>query len=79
MFRSRITSKEYHKFVQHEDVADEDMSLDDIDMIFDFKEEEVEHVGENIFELRVSINMNPSLINVPDDFKDDKEVLIIGK
>ncbi|KAJ8438347.1 hypothetical protein Cgig2_015274 [Carnegiea gigantea] len=36
-------------------------------------EEEVEHVGENIFESRVSIDMNPSLINIPDDFKDDKE------
>ena len=43
------------------------MSLDNIDMILDF-EEEVEHVGENIFESRVSINMNPSLINIPDDF-----------
>ncbi|KAJ8435525.1 hypothetical protein Cgig2_014444 [Carnegiea gigantea] len=49
------------------------MPLDDIDMIPDLEEEEVEHVGENIFESRVLINMNPSLINIPDDFKDDKE------
>ncbi|KAJ8439074.1 hypothetical protein Cgig2_018468 [Carnegiea gigantea] len=72
MFRSRITLEEYLKSVQHEDAAGEDVSLDNIDMIPDF-EEEVEHVGENIFESRVSINMNPSLINIPDDFKDDKE------
>ncbi|KAJ8422360.1 hypothetical protein Cgig2_033888 [Carnegiea gigantea] len=72
MFRSRITLEEYLKSVQHEDVAGEDVSLDNIDMIPGFKEE-VEHVGENIFESRVSINMNPSLINIPDDFKDDKE------
>ncbi|KAJ8432000.1 hypothetical protein Cgig2_027003 [Carnegiea gigantea] len=77
MFRSRITLEEYLKSVQHEDAAGEDLSLDDIDMIPDLEEEQVEHVGENIFESRVSINMNPFLINVPDDFKDDKEVLII--
>ncbi|KAJ8441284.1 hypothetical protein Cgig2_013699 [Carnegiea gigantea] len=70
--RARITLEEYLKSVQHEDTAGEDVSLDNIDMIPDF-EEEVEHVGENIFESRVSINMNPSLINIPDDFKDDKE------
>ena len=79
MFRSRITLEEYLKSVQHEDAAGEDVSLDDIDMIPDLEEEEVEHVGENNFESRVSINMNPSLINIPDNFKDDKEVLIIGK
>ena len=79
MFRSRITLEEYLKSIQHEDAAGEDVSLDDIDMIPDLEEEEVEHVGENIFESRVSINMNPSLINIPDNFKDDKEVLIIGK
>ncbi|KAJ8420495.1 hypothetical protein Cgig2_027867 [Carnegiea gigantea] len=45
-------------------------------MIPDF-EEEVEHVGENIFESRVSITMNPSLINIPDDFKDDKERIMV--
>ena len=79
MFRSRITLEEYLKSVQHEDAAGEDVSLDDIDVIPELEEEEVEHVGENIFESTVLINMNPSLINVPDDFKDDKEVLIIDK
>ena len=54
------------------------MSLDTIDMIPDL-EEEVEHIKENIFESRVSINTNPSLINISDDFKDDKKVFIIGK
>ncbi|KAJ8425573.1 hypothetical protein Cgig2_013919 [Carnegiea gigantea] len=73
MFRSRITLEEYLKSVQHEDAAGEDVSLDGIDMIPDLEEEEVEHVGENIFESRVLINMNPSLINIPDNFKDDKE------
>ena len=71
--------QEYLKSVQHEDAAGEDVCLDDIDMIPDLEEEEVEHVGENNFESRVSINMNPSLINIPDNFKDDKEVFIIGK
>ncbi|KAJ8422757.1 hypothetical protein Cgig2_023378 [Carnegiea gigantea] len=51
--------------------------VDDIDMIPDLEKEEVETVGENIFESRVLINMNPSLITIPDDFKDDKELLII--
>ena len=55
------------------------MSLDDVDVIPDLEEEEAKHVGENIFESRVSINMSPSLINIPDNFKDDKEVLVIGK
>ena len=55
------------------------MSLDDIDMTPDLEEEEIDTVGENIFESRVSIDMNPSLFTIPDDFKDDKEVLIIGK
>ena len=67
MFRSRITLEEYLKSAQHEDATGEDVSLHNIDMIPNF-EEEVEHVGENIFESRVSINMNPSLINIPDDF-----------
>ena len=79
MFRSSITLEEYLKFVQHEDAASEDVSLDDVDMIPDLEEEDVEHVGENIFESRFSINMNPSLINIHDDFKDDKELLIIGE
>ncbi|KAJ8424882.1 hypothetical protein Cgig2_017974 [Carnegiea gigantea] len=77
MFRSRITLEEYLKSVQHEDEASEDVSLDDIDMIPDSKEEEVEHVRKNIFESRVSINMNPSLINIPDNFKDDKEDIAV--
>ena len=53
MFRSRITLEDYPKSVQHEDAASEDVFLDDIDVIPDLEEEEVEHVGENIFELRV--------------------------
>jgi len=79
MFRSWITLEEYLKSVQDEDVAGEDVALDNIDMIPNLEEEEVEHVQENIFESRVLITMNPSLINIPDDFKDDKEMLIIGK
>ncbi|KAJ8430159.1 hypothetical protein Cgig2_005521 [Carnegiea gigantea] len=73
MFRSRVTLEEYLKSVQYEDAAGEDVSLDDIDMTPDLEEEEIETVGENIFESRVSIDMNPSLITTPDDFKDDKE------
>ena len=73
------TSEEYLKSVQHEDATGEDVSLDDIDMIPDLEEEKVKHVGENIFESRVLLNMNPNLTTIPDDFKDDKEVLIIGK
>jgi len=79
MFRSRVTLEEYLKSVQQEDAAGEDVSLDDIDMTPDLEEEEIDTVGENIFESRVSIDMNPSLITIPDDFKDDKQVLIIGK
>ncbi|KAJ8433691.1 LOW QUALITY PROTEIN: hypothetical protein Cgig2_030078 [Carnegiea gigantea] len=71
MFQSRITLEEYFKSVQHEDAVGEDVSLNDIDMILDLEEEEVEHGG--YFRSRVSINMNPSLINIPDNFKDDKE------
>ncbi|KAJ8424710.1 hypothetical protein Cgig2_025459 [Carnegiea gigantea] len=73
MFRSKITLEEYLKSVQHEDAVGEDVSLNNIDMIPDFDEEEVEHVGENIFESRVSINTNLFLINIPHDFKDDKD------
>ncbi|KAJ8433720.1 hypothetical protein Cgig2_004349 [Carnegiea gigantea] len=73
MFGSRIILEEYLKSIQHKDAAGEDVSLDDIDMILDLEEEEVKHVGENIFESRVSINMSPSLINILHDFKDDKE------
>ena len=79
MFRSRVALEEYLKSVQHEDAAGEDVSLDDIDMTPDLEEEEIETVGENIFESRVSIDKNPLLITIPDDFKDNKEVLIIGK
>ncbi|KAJ8428047.1 hypothetical protein Cgig2_024099 [Carnegiea gigantea] len=79
MFRSRVTLEEYLKSIQHEDAAGEDVSLDDIDMIPDLEEEEeVETAGENIFESRVSINMNPSLITIPDDFKDDKEDITVN-
>ncbi|KAJ8435657.1 hypothetical protein Cgig2_015662 [Carnegiea gigantea] len=53
------------------------MSLDDIDMIPNLEGAEVKHVGENIFESRVSINMNLSLISIPDDFKDDKENIAV--
>ncbi|KAJ8437811.1 hypothetical protein Cgig2_021353 [Carnegiea gigantea] len=73
MFRSRITLEEYLKFIQHEVAAREDVSLDDIDMIPNLEEEEVGTAGKNIFHSRVSINMNPSLISIPVDFKDDKE------
>ncbi|KAJ8426929.1 LOW QUALITY PROTEIN: hypothetical protein Cgig2_006751 [Carnegiea gigantea] len=76
MFQSKITLEEYLKFVQHEDAASEDASSDDIDMIPDIEEEDVETVQENIFKSRVSINMNPSLITLADDFKDDKENLL---
>ncbi|KAJ8421982.1 hypothetical protein Cgig2_007560 [Carnegiea gigantea] len=74
MFRSRITLEEYLKSVQHEDAVGEDVTLDDIDMIFNLEEKEAKIIGENIFESRVLINVNPSLITIPDDFKDDKEV-----
>ncbi|KAJ8427893.1 hypothetical protein Cgig2_008511 [Carnegiea gigantea] len=77
MFRSKITLEEYLKSVQHEDAVGEDVSLNDIDMIHDLDEEDVEHVGEDIFESRVSINMNPSLINIPDNFKDDNEDIAV--
>ena len=50
MFRSRVTLEEYLKSVQHEDAASEDVSLDDIDMTPDLEEEEIETIGENIFE-----------------------------
>ncbi|KAJ8435633.1 hypothetical protein Cgig2_000299 [Carnegiea gigantea] len=73
----RIILEEHLKFVQHEDAVGEDVSLDDIDMIPDLEEEEVKQVGENIFKSRVSINMNPSLINIPNGFKDDKELLTL--
>ncbi|KAJ8446927.1 hypothetical protein Cgig2_016469 [Carnegiea gigantea] len=46
-------------------------------MIPDLEEEEAKHIGENIFESRVLINMNPALINIPDDFKDDTERIIV--
>ncbi|KAJ8430686.1 hypothetical protein Cgig2_024551 [Carnegiea gigantea] len=77
MFRSKIKLEEYLMCVQHKDTVGEDMSLDDIGMIPNLKEEEVKTIAENIFESRVSINMNASLVTIPDDFKNDKEVLII--
>ena len=79
MFRSRITLEGYLHFIQHEDTAGEEVSLDDIDMISDKEEEEVETNKETIFNSRVLINVNPYLVAMPYDFKDDKEVLILGK
>ena len=49
MFRTQITSKEYLKSVQHEDATGEDLSLDDIHVIFDLEHEEVATAEENIF------------------------------
>ena len=72
MFWSIITLEEYVKSVQHEDAAGEDVSLDDIDRIPDLDEEDGETVEENIFESRVSTNMNSLLITILNDFKDDK-------
>ncbi|KAJ8433973.1 hypothetical protein Cgig2_033771 [Carnegiea gigantea] len=57
----QITSEEYLKSIQHEDVVGEDVSLDDIDMILDLEDQEVKTVGQNIFKSRVLINMNPVL------------------
>ena len=49
MFRSRVTLEEYLKSVQHEDATGEDLSLDDIHVIFDLEHEEVATAEENIF------------------------------
>jgi len=77
MFRSRVTLEEYLKSIGHEAATSEDVSLDDIDM-FPNLEEDLGTMEEDTCDSRVSMNMNSSLITIPEDFKDDKKVLIIG-
>jgi len=76
MFRSRVTLEEYLKSIGHEAATSEDVSLDDIDM-FPNLEEDLGTMEEDTCDSRVLMNMNSSLITIPDDFKDDREVLII--
>ena len=54
------------------------MCLDDIDMVPDLEKEDLKAYEDNAYESRILIDVNPSLISVPKDFNDDKEVLIIG-
>jgi len=78
MFLSRVTLEEYLKSIEHETATGEDVSLDDIDMFPNLEEENLTTMEEDTCDSRVSMNMNSSLITIPDDFKDDREVLIIG-
>ncbi|KAJ8426129.1 hypothetical protein Cgig2_000997 [Carnegiea gigantea] len=73
MVRPRIALEEYLKSIEHKEAACEDLSLDNIDMTLDLEEDDLETIEENTFELRVSIEMNSSLITIPDNYKDDRE------
>jgi len=77
MFWSSVTLEEYLKSIEHEAVVGEDVSFDDIDMFPNLKEEDLATMEEDTCDSRVLMNMNSSLITIPDDFKDDREVLII--
>ena len=82
MFRSRFTLEEYLKSVEHEVAAGEDMSLDDLDMVIDLEDDnddDVEVNEQDALDSDVFANVNPAHISIPEDFKDDQEVLIIGK
>lgn len=79
MFRSRITLEEYLKSIEHETPVGEDVALDNINMMPDLEEEDVEADEDNAYESRISIDVNPSHISIPEDFNDDKEVLIIDE
>jgi len=46
-------------------------------MFPNLKEEDLATMEEDTCDSRVLMNMNSSLITIPDDFKDDREVLII--
>jgi len=78
MFRSRVTLEEYLKSIKHEVAAGEDVSLDDIDMFPNLEEEDHATMEADTCASRVSMNMNSSLVTIPNNFKDDREVLIIG-
>ena len=54
------------------------MMMNYIDMFPSLEGEDLATMEEDTCDSRVSMNMNSSLITIPDDFKDDKEVLIIG-
>ncbi|KAJ8447677.1 hypothetical protein Cgig2_031731 [Carnegiea gigantea] len=65
---------------EHEAAAGEDTSLDDINMDLDSEEEEEVEINEKEeLDTTVWTNINPAYITIPEDFKDDHEVLIIGK
>ena len=79
MFRSRITLEQYLQSVEHEPVAGEDTFSDDINIVLDLEEEEdVEINEEEELNSAVWTNVNPAHISIPEDFKDDNVVLIIG-
>ena len=80
MFRPRITLEKYLKFVEHEAAAGGDTLLDDINIAPDLEEEDdVEINEEEELNSNVWKNINLAHISIPEDFKDDHEVLIIGK
>jgi len=83
MFRSRITLEEYLKSVEHEVAAGEDISLDDINMDTELEEndddDDVEINEQDDLHSKVFANVNHAHISIPEDFKDDQEVLVIGK
>jgi len=62
MLLYRITLEEYLRSIKHEDVAGEDISLDNVDIISDLEEEDLETIKETMFDSRVLINMDSSMI-----------------
>lgn len=78
MFWSRITLEKCLKPVEHAAATGEDTSLDDINIALDLEEEEdVETNEEEELDSTGWTNINPAYINIPEDFKNDHEVLII--
>ena len=76
MFRSRCTFAEYQNSLQNETAAAEELLVDDADGDDGSANEVLNENDENSDPL---MDLDPSLVPVPEGFNDDDEVLVIGK
>jgi len=76
MFRSRCTFSEYQNSLQNETAAAEELLIDDTDGDDDSANEVLDENDENNDPV---MDLDPSLVPVPEGFNDDDEVLVIGK
>ena len=76
MFRSRCTFAEYQNSLQNETAIAEELLVDDADGDDDSANEVLNENDENSDPL---MDLDPSLLPIPEGFNDDDEVLVIGK